>query len=317
MKVLLVAKEKSNLLDALVNYLESEVIEYKLVTKIDTIESDFTNIIYVAYDDIKDELNKIYQREIILISQDKMIVNKPKSVINYIVTPLINDHNCYSEVQEEYLFRNGSYSSFLKIVGDILVNASSYEGIVYDLREVKSKPDEWIFKFESINETYHWLSNKSRKLPDDCVQKIVSFYSTKVYNDSLNEINYLSDKLLNIKKNKNIIDIFICDKDELKSYQNNYFFKVLFKNISDTYLIYLIDKKEIMSKDLNIYNRLRDGIIIYNDCVYRDTYDDEISLGVVDCKRESIDEYNNYFDYILKEYGKKINMESDVDEFFR
>lgn len=101
--------------------------------------------------------------------------------------------------------------------------------MVFDLLEIKSKPDEWIFSFDSINETYHWLSNKNRKLSDDCVQKVISFYSDKVYNDSLNEINYLSDKLLNIKKHKKIIDIFICNKEELINYSNNYFLRCYLK----------------------------------------------------------------------------------------
>lgn len=90
---------------------------------------------------------------------------------------------------------------------------------------------------------------------------------------------------------------------------------MLFKNISDTYSIYLVNKDELMRKDLSIYNRLRDGIIIYDDCVYRDTYDDEISLGVVDCKQETILEYSKYFDYILKEYGRKVERGGEKDEF--
>lgn len=317
MKVLLVAKNKSNLYDALINYLESEVIEYVLSDNLEEIANEITNIIYINEDDDLEQLTKIYKRNIVIISAKKEIVKNAKSIINYVITPLVNDNNVYSEVQEEYLFRNGAYRTILKIVGDLLININDYEGLIYDLCEIKSKPDEWIFSFESINETYHWLSSKNRKLPDGCVQKVVSFYSDKVYNDSLNEINYLSDKVLNIKKKKNIIDIFIFNKDELQSYRNNYFFKILFKNISDTYSIYLVDKDELMKNDFNIYNRLRDGIIVYNDCVYRDTYDDEISLGVVDCKKESIEEYNKYFDYILKQYGHKVNVGSDVDEFFR
>lgn len=317
MKVLLVAHEKSNLLDALINYLESEVIEYALSDSLENVENDITNIIYINEENDSGDLAKIYKRNIVVISAKKVVVKNAKSVINYVVTPLVNDQNVYSEVQEEYLFRNGIYRTILKIIGDLLINVNDYDGLVYDLSEIKSKPDEWIFNFESINETYHWLSNKNRNLPDNCVQKVISFYSDKVYNDSLNEINYLSDKLLNIKKKKNIIDIFICNKEEIENYHNNYFFKILFKNISDTYSIYLVDKDELMNNDLSIYNRLRDGIIVYNDCVYRDTYDDEKSLGVVDCKKETIEEYDKYFDYVLEKYGHKVNMESDVDEFFR
>lgn len=317
MKVAVVTKSKSNLRDALISYLESEVIDYVLIENLDNIQNDVSNVIYINESGSCEKLVKLCKKNIIVISKEKVIIDNLKSVVNYVVTPLVEDYNVYSEVQEEYLFRSGVYQIILKIIGELLENINGYEGIVYDLREIKSKPDEWIFSFESINETYHWLSNKNRKLTNDCTQKVVSFYSDKVYNDSLSEINYLSDKLLNIKKKKHIIDVFVCNKEELKSYQNNYFFKILFKNVSDTYSIYLVDKEEFMKRDVDIYNRLRDGIIIYSDCVYRDTYDDEISLGVVDCKTESIDEYNKDFDYILKQYGHKVNVESDVDEFFR
>lgn len=315
MKILLVAKNRNNLLDAIISYLDSEVLDYELVSTFENIESDITNIIYVSDGGNLEVLSKIYKRNIIVVSLEKEIVNNPKSVINYIVTPLVDDKNVYTEVQEEYLFRNGNYQVLRKILGDLIVNNNSFDGMIFDLSAIKAKPDEWIFSFDSINETYHWLSNKNRNLPDNCVQKVISFYSDKVYNDSLNEINYLSDKLLNIKKHKNIIDIFICNKEELKSYSENYFFKILFKNVCDTYSIYLVNKDELIRKDGDIYNRLRDGIIIYDDCVYRDTYDDEISLGVVDCKQETIDEYNKYFDYILNQYGRKVELGGGKNEF--
>lgn len=63
--------------------------------------------------------------------------------------------------------------------------------------------------------------------------------------------------------------------------------------------------------------RLLDGIIIYEDCVYRDTYKDENSLGYVDCNQKTIDEYNKYFDYIMNKYGYRISTESDLNEFLK
>lgn len=144
-------------------------------------------------------------------------------------------------------------------------------------------------------------------------QKIVSFYSDKVYNDSLNEINYLSEKLLNIKKKQHIIDLFVLTKEEFEEYKTNYFYKTLLNNISDTYNIYFVDKNAFMANDLDIYNRLIDGIIIYEDCVYQDTYSDEISLGFVDCKEETIKKYNDYFDYVLEKYGQKISVGGVID----
>lgn len=111
------------------------------------------------------------------------------------------------------------------------------------------------------------------------------------------------------------MDIFICSKEELKLFEKNYFFKLLIKNISLTYRFYLIDKEELLVNDKDLIDRLRDGIAIYNDCVYRDTYDDEFSLGYVDCNEKVIKEYNQYFDYILNKYGMEIKSESDLDEF--
>ena len=36
-------------------------------------------------------------------------------------------------------------------------------------------------------------------------------------------------------------------------------------------------------------------IYIYDDCVYKDTFDDELSLGIVDCKLESVHTYNEIY----------------------
>lgn len=142
-------------------------------------------------------------------------------------------------------------------------------------------------------------------------QKNISFYSDKVYDDSVREINYLTEQIMNIKDKKNLIDIFILDREEYNTLRKNYFFKSLAKNLSDTYSIYLIDKNEILNNDSDLLDKLRDGIIIYEDCIYKDTYDDEFSLGYVDCKRKTVEEYSKYFDYILEKYGKKLTWEVD------
>lgn len=187
--------------------------------------------------------------------------------------------------------------------------------MIYDLTELKSIPNNWIFNFDSINDTYAWLLKKNKMLPNNFVRKVINFYNDKVYDDSLREINYLAQKLVEIKDGKNVIDIFICNKDELKIFEKNYFFKLLIKNISPTYRFYLIDKDKILENDKNLVTKLKDGVSIYNDCIYRDTYDDEFSLGYVDCNIDTIKQYNEYFDYILNKYGIEIKVESDLNEF--
>lgn len=311
-KIIIKSKKDSNLLESLKSYMKKESIEYVVTDTIAKIENDITTLIYLDESDVdKIPLNK--KVSIILISNERKIIKDVKSTINYIITDLIDDNSKYTSVQKEYLFSRGIYQTFLQIIGELLNNVNNYNGIIYDLIELKKKPDDWIFKFDSINETYKWLEFKNRNLEENFTQKVISFYSDKVYNDSLNEINYLSEKLLNIKKKQHIIDLFVLTKEEFKTYKTNYFYKTLLNNISDTYNVYFVDKDAFIKKDLDIYEKLIDGVIIYKDCVYQDTYSDEISLGFVDCKEETIKKYNEYFDYVLNKYGQKISVGGDID----
>ena len=52
-----------------------------------------------------------------------------------------------------------------------------------------------------------------------------------------------------------------------------------------------------------ILDRARDGINIYDDCVYRDTYKNELSLGYVDCKLETVKEYTELYNYLKENYS--------------
>lgn len=145
------------------------------------------------------------------------------------------------------------------------------------------------------------------------IKKEINFYNKKVYNDSSKEINYLIDKIMNIKDGMNLIDIFICTKEELEKLKSNYFFKSLLNNLSSTYNIYFIDRDKFSKEEPELLKKLLDGIIIYEDCVYIDTYCDEYSLGKVNCNKNVIDEYNRQFDYILDKYGIKINSDGDIN----
>lgn len=312
-KVMIMCKNNSNILELIVNFMDTEKIEYCVVDKIDENLKDITKIIHIGK--VSDDTLKILKNKdipVILINDSRDIVKEIKNV-NYIITNLVNDNYNYSDVQKEYLLKKGVYHVFIDKLNELL--EKEYNGMIYDLTELKMIPDNWIFSFDSINDTYSWLLRKNNMLPSDFVRKVVNFYDEKVYDDSLREINYLTDKLKEIKEGRKMIDLFICNREELEIFKKNYFFKLLIKNISSTYKFYLIDKDSISSDDTSVILKLMDGVAIYNDCIYRDTYDNEFSLGYVDCNDSTIEEYNNYFDFILEKYGKEIRTESDLDEF--
>ncbi len=313
-KVLIKSSKESNLLKFLIQYVNLEKIEYKIVSNLENVEKDVTNIIYIDDEKNFKDLNLSNDIPIILISDEKMVSNCDKLVINYIITDLIHDEIDYTSAQREYLYKKGVYHVLLQKMNELIDNYENYNGLIYDLTQMKRKPEDWIFKFDSINETYNWLISKHRNISKNSVEKHISIYSDKVYDDSVREINYLMNQIMNIKNNKVITEIFILSYEELEIMKKNYFFKQLLKSISANYHIYFVDK-EIFKREEELFNQLVDGINIYEDCVYRDTYADELSLGFVDCKKETIEKYNQYFDYILERYGKRLNSEGDIDEF--
>lgn len=308
-KIAIKATNNSNLLKIIIDYFETEKIEY--IKNPNEITSDIKILIYLG-EHYLDNLNRKSNLSIIMITDKKIIIETPLT-INYIITNLIYDETKYTDVQNEYLLKQGIYHIFLEKLDELIENINNYNGMIYDLTELKSIPNNWIFSFDSINDTYSWLSKKNKMLPNDSPRKVINFYADKVYDDSIREINYLTEKLMEIKEGKNIIDIFICTKEELTLFRKNYFFKLLLKNISKTYRFYLIDKEELLVSDKELTMKLTDGIVIYNDCVYRDTYNDEFSLGYVDCNTKTLKEYNDYFDYILNKYGNEIRTESDLN----
>ncbi len=315
-KIIIKSNQESTLMDAIIYYMEMEKLNYVVTNDINLIDEDVTNLIYIDENDSDaNQLPKKEHIEVIFVSGKKRTITSDTTVINYLITNLIQDDNCYTDVQKEYLFKKGIYHIFIERLNDLLKNDNSYNGMIYDLTEIKTIPDNWIFSFDSINDTYNWLSRKNRMLQNDFVRKVINFYDEKVYDDSLREINYLTEKLTEIKEGKKVIDLFICSKDELELFKQNYFFALLIKNISSTYKVYLIDKDRLFLDDKAIFLKLMDGVAIYNDCIYRDTYDNEISLGYVDCNENTIKEYNRYFDYILSRYGIEIKTERDLNEF--
>lgn len=306
----------NNIIDALTNYFDSEKIDYVVADNFNHIEKDITHILSIS-DEVKDEVPITEKLPLIVVSNTKKIIETEDCVINYIVTELVDDNNHYSDVQKEYLFKKGIYHIFLQKIQELLDNKDNYHGMIYDMTQIKLAPYNWIFHFDSISDTYYWLSKKNQSMKEDFVRKAINFCSDKVYDDSLREINYLTEKIRDIKKGRKSIDLFIGTKKELKVLKDNYFFRALLKNISSTYQIYLIDKKKLEEKNPSMMEKVLDGICIYDDCIYRDTYDDEISLGYVDCNQEVIEEYHHYFDALKKEYGYQISSEGDMDEILK
>jgi len=315
-KVLIVTKKQSNLLDSLKYFFDQEKIEYAVSDNFHAIEKDVTNIIYFHLEEDSLELSVKSRLPMIIIENEKQIIKNSSSPINYIITSLIHDETNYTEVQKEYLFKKGIYNIFLQKVSELLENVNQYNNIIYDITEIKVAPDNWIFNFESISETYRWLSKKNKSLPSSFPRKVINFYDDKVYDDSAKEINYLTEKIIEIKNHMEVIDLFILTKEEFHKLKNNYFFKLLLKQVSSTYRLYLIDREKLEERETTLLEKMLDGIAVYNDCVYRDTYRDEFSLGYVDCNQKTIDEYNEIFDYIMNTYGYKVSSESDGNEFF-
>ncbi len=316
-KILIVTKRQNNLLDSLKYFFEQEKIEYVISDSLHSIEKDITNLIYFHLES-EDTLELPIKNNvpIIVIKEKKQLVKNNSHLINYIVTSLIHDETNYTEVQKEYLFKKGIYHIFLQKIHELLENIYHYNNIIYDLTEIKGVPDNWIFNFESISETYAWLSRKNKSLQSNFPRKVINFYDDKIYDDSLKEINYLTEKIVEIKNQMRVIDLFILTKEEYNILKNNYFFRLLLRHVSNTYSLYLIDRNRLEKEEKVILEKMLDGIVVYDDCIYRDTYQDEFSLGYVDCNQAVIDEYNEIFDYIMNTYGYKINSESDGNEFF-
>ncbi len=316
-KIVINSNKQSNILKVITNYMDSEKIDYIVETDILELSNDIKTVICI--DDGNTNFNNLLKNKnisLIVISDSKRIINTNLKV-NYIITNLINDETKYTDVQSEYLLKKGIYYILLQKLNELLENENDYNGMIYDLTALKTIPDNWIFTFDSITNTYSWLSKKNKMLPNDFTLKIVNFYNNKVYDDSLREINYLTEKLSSIKEGKYLIDIFVCNKEELELFKKNYFFRLLIKNICPNYKLYLVNKDNLLVKDRDICMKLLDGIIIYNDCVYRDTYGNEFSLGYVDCNEGTLKEYNKYFDYIVNQYGLEIKVESDLNGFSR
>ena len=83
----------------------------------------------------------------------------------------------------------------------------------------------------------------------------------------------------------------------------NRFFNLLARKCGENVKTYFCDIDVLQNLEPQILDRARDGINIYDDCVYRDTYKNELSLGYVDCKLETVKEYIELFNYLKEKYS--------------
>ena len=134
-------------------------------------------------------------------------------------------------------------------------------------------------------------------------RKVIEIANDVAFNDSDKEINYLSDYVKLAKNGIKITTIYIGTKENVEEKKKNRFFDLLVRKSGKNVKTYFCDINVLMEKEPEILDKIRDGIAVYEDCVYRDTFNSEFSLGVVDCRQESINEYARIFDYIIKNYS--------------
>lgn len=318
-KVLIISSKKTNLVDSIIYKFIQEKIEYILSAKIDNniLKEKICSVILIdnlEYKPIQEYTSK-NKIPVIFISNEKKTFDHTNHTVNFIITNLLDDQSNYTETQKEFLFRKDIYSIINAKVYDFVKNQDGYtNGLIIDTTECKPKYNNWVFDFDSINESYSWLARKRKTHNSNIEEKTIDYYRENIYNDSDKEIKYLIDRLKLIRKNIRATDIFILTKEELELFKKNHFFRMLINNISKTYKFYLVDKDLFVKKYKEIYDKTIYGVLIFDDCVYIDYLDNEYSLGYVDCKRETIIEYNALFDFIVNKLGKRILKESDLDE---
>ena len=297
--MLIVSENENEVLKSITYLLNQEKIEYETSNSFKDIKED--KVIIITSNEY--ELSSNNCNDCLIITNKKIDISDCSFKCNEIVTSLIESNLDFTRSQEEYLFRDGIYSVINNIVLDF-INENTTDKIIYDLSCCKSAPNDWIFSFDSIAETYSWLNRKNHELVGDL--KVIDITNKNLFytfNDSDKEIRYLSEYILLAKKGMQLSTIFICTKNEIQEKMKNRFFNLLARKCGENVKTYFCDIDVLQSKEPQILDRARDGINIYDDCVYRDTYKNELSLGYVDCKLETVKEYTELFNYLKEKYS--------------
>jgi hypothetical protein len=319
-KILILSAKRTNIVDSIVYKLTQERVEYEHKDKWNRngTKDEIGAIIYIDNMDFEPvaewaSKNKI---PVVCVCNKKKQVKDGNMVINYILTNLVDDNNNYTDTQKEFLFRKDIYSLINAKVFELVKDKDEYiNGLAIDMRGCKSKYKDWVFDFDSINESYSWLHNKNNNQNPKIEQKVVNFFLDRLYNDSDKEIKYLIEYIKTIRRKKKITDVFVCTKEELEKNKKNHFIRMILKNASESHKIFLVNKDKLVEDYEEIYDKIIYGLIVYEDCIYRDYLDNEYSMGYVDCKKEKVKEYNELFDVMVKKLGLRIKKESDLNEF--
>lgn len=128
-KVMIRSTRDSNLLKAIIDYMETEKIEYVVDSSLDEYKKDYKIVIYMIEEDENLTIEEWKGLSVIVISNKKKII-ATKSTINYLITNLITDQTNYTDVQKEYLFKKGIYHIFLEKLGELLENENNYNGMI-------------------------------------------------------------------------------------------------------------------------------------------------------------------------------------------
>ena len=297
--MLIVSENENEVLKSIAYLLNQEKIEYETSNSFKDIKED--KVIIITSNEY--ELSSNNCNDCLIITNKKIDISDCSFKCNEIVTSLIESNLDFTRSQEEYLFRDWIYSVINNIVLDF-INENTIDKIIYDLSCCKSTPNDWIFNFDSIAETYSWLNRKNHELVGDL--KVIDITNKNLFytfNDSDKEIRYLSEYILLAKKGMHLSTIFICTKNEIQEKMKNRFFNLLARKCGENVKTYFCDIDVLQSLEPQILDRARDGINIYDDCVYRDTYKNELSLGYVDCKLETVKEYTELFNYLKEKYS--------------
>ena len=292
--MLIVSKNHNEVLDSVKYLFDQEMLEYKYATSLDDKVDD--KIIYITSDD---DIPSDVSGDILIISNKKVDLKNYSHLSNLIITKLVCDNKKYTNAQAEYLFRDGIYSIVNQIVLDF-VSDKTIDKMIYDTSSIKLQPTDWVFGFDSLAESYAWLSRKNSHMEQE--RKVIEISSPNTFNDSDKEVNYLSEYYLLAKKGMKISTIFIGTKEDIEKKKKNIYFNLLTRKTGPNVKTFFCDIDAIQEKDPEVLEKVRDGIAIYEDCVYRDTFNSEYTLGIVDCKEESIKEYSKIFDYIIDNY---------------
>ena len=311
--MIVIISKVNKVLKAIEYRLNQEMLEfcvYSSFDKKDVGKSD--QVIYISNSsDVNDSVLKL-SNDVLIISDKKVSIKSLKGKSNLLITNLINDDSYYTKAQEEYLYRDGVYQLVTEIIISFIYG-KTIDKMTYDTEYCEAEPSDWVFKFDSISETYSWLSRRNNDISN--VRKVIEVYSPYTYNDSDKEINYLSEYILLAKKGKHIINLYMSTREEFESQKNNIYFDIMARKCDSNVETYFVDIDVIKKKEPVILGQIGDGVALYEDCVYLDTFDDETSLGKVDCKLSSVKTYNEIFDYIVKTYAIKAVSEGEYVRF--